>query len=270
MFLTGRQEEGGIWRFHTKKNRYHRYLKLLPDLDDISVVSHILRTYGVSFDDNYNLICSNLDQTHKYLTWIQPPFDNEFDCVVNANVLLYLGDNDQHICSFINGAIREKSAFSRWYLNKLSFYYIVSRAFENGIMDLDINKNLIIGRILCQQNVDGSFGNDLQSAFALNILHNFNFNGNAIEKGTKYLIDMARTLPPIVNGLIECRLGIDNQGADLSQHILAGNSEPDILMNHIIRSGLSDMAVWLRIQEFCTQWQTQSAYHPSWHRQASG
>jgi hypothetical protein len=73
------------------------------------------------------------------------------------------------------------------------------------------------------------------------------------------LIEMAKILPPIVNGLIECRLDTDNQEADLSQHILAGNSEPDILMNHIIRSGLSDMGVWLRIQEFCTQWQTQSS-----------
>jgi hypothetical protein len=192
-FLLDEQEEGGIWRFHTKRNHYHRYLKLPPDLDDISVVSHILRTYGVSFDDNYNLICSNLDQTHKYLTWIQPPFDNEVDCVVNANVLLYSGKNDQHICSFINEVIRENSAFSRWYLNKLSFYYIVSRAFENGITDLNINKDLIIDQILCQQSVEGSFGNDLYSAFALNILHNFNFDGNAIEKGTNDLIDKQNT-----------------------------------------------------------------------------
>jgi hypothetical protein len=73
------------------------------------------------------------------------------------------------------------------------------------------------------------------------------------------LIDMAKTLPPIVNGLIECRLGADNLLADLSQHILASNSEPDILMNHIIRSGLSDIPVWFRIQEFCTQWQMQSS-----------
>jgi hypothetical protein len=73
------------------------------------------------------------------------------------------------------------------------------------------------------------------------------------------LVEMAKILPPIVNGLIECRLVTDNQEADLSQHILAGNSEPDILMNHIVRSGLSDMGVWLRIQEFCTQWQTQSS-----------
>ena len=73
------------------------------------------------------------------------------------------------------------------------------------------------------------------------------------------LIDMAKTLPPIVNGLIECRLDTDNQEADLSQHILASNSEPDILMNHITRSGLSDIPVWFRIQEFCTQWQMQSS-----------
>jgi len=70
---------------------------------------------------------------------------------------------------------------------------------------------------------------------------------------------MAKTLPPIVNGLIECRLGADNQQADQSQHILIDNQEPDILMNHIIKSGLSDSPVWLGIHEFCVQWEKQSS-----------
>lgn len=73
------------------------------------------------------------------------------------------------------------------------------------------------------------------------------------------LIDMARDLPPIVNGLIELQLGADNFQADLSQHILIDNKEPDILMRHIINSGLSDIPIWLRVHEFCLQWQEQSS-----------
>ncbi|MDD4650670.1 MAG: hypothetical protein PHQ34_00415 [Methanothrix sp.] len=73
------------------------------------------------------------------------------------------------------------------------------------------------------------------------------------------LIDMAESLPPIVNGLIECQLGADNLQADISQHILIDNREPDILMRHIINSGLSDIPVWRRVHEFCLQWQEQSS-----------
>ncbi|MDD4650669.1 MAG: hypothetical protein PHQ34_00410 [Methanothrix sp.] len=192
-FLQDEQEEGGIWRFHTKKNLYHKLQKLPPDLDDISVVSHILKTYGVHFDDNHDLISGNLDQEHRYLTWIGPSFANDVDCVVNANVLLYLGENDQHICTYINNAIRGDLPFSKWYFDKLFFYYIVSRAFENGITDLNINKDIIIDQVLRRQRNNGSFGNDLHSAFAMNILHNFNFAGNAIEKGTEYMADKQNT-----------------------------------------------------------------------------
>jgi hypothetical protein len=70
---------------------------------------------------------------------------------------------------------------------------------------------------------------------------------------------MAKTLPPIVNGLIECRLSDDTQKADLSQQILTDNKEPDILMNHIIGSGLSGNPKWAGIHKLCSQWQEQSS-----------
>jgi hypothetical protein len=73
------------------------------------------------------------------------------------------------------------------------------------------------------------------------------------------LIEMARILPPIVNGLIECSLSAKTRQADLSQQILTRSSEPEILKRHIITSGLSIAIAWLRIQEFCSQWQEQSS-----------
>jgi hypothetical protein len=53
------------------------------------------------------------------------------------------------------------------------------------------------------------------------------------EPSANNLIEMAKTLPPIVNDLIECRLGDDGLQADLSQQILTTNEEPEILMNHL-------------------------------------
>lgn len=79
------------------------------------------------------------------------------------------------------------------------------------------------------------------------------------ESSAQNLIEMARALPPIVNGLIECRLSDGTLQADLSQQILTENEETDILMNHLIKSGLSDIPAWLRVHKLCSQWQEQSS-----------
>jgi len=79
------------------------------------------------------------------------------------------------------------------------------------------------------------------------------------EPSAHNLIEMARALPPIVNGLIECSLSADTQKADLSQQILTENEEPDILMNHFIKSGLSGNPMWVGIHMLCAQWLKQSS-----------
>jgi hypothetical protein len=198
-FLLSEQEKGGIWRFWTSRNKK----RLPPDLDDICTISFILKLNNVNFDDNLQLILNNKNKDGLFLTWItEKDFENNFfwkivkdnvDCVVNANVLLYLGKNDSNVCSYINQMIKSDKVHSIYYPSKLSLFYMVSRAFKNNITCFGEQKEKILKSIFSCQKEDGSFGNDLETALALNTLLNFNYKGKEIDYGVNFLLQ--RQLP---------------------------------------------------------------------------
>jgi len=204
-FLLHEQEPGGIWRNHTRANTLHQQYRLPPDLDDISTVSYTLQSNGVPFDDNHSLIRHNRNDQGLFQTWIDPPFANEIDAVVNANVLLYLGENIPAVCAYINQVIRNNEPFSKWYPDKLAFYYMVSRAFANGIAGLGQSKEPVVDDIRRCQLPDGSFGNDLQTAMALTTLLNFVHVDEMVQAGIAHLLNRQDTngswsIAPFFNG----------------------------------------------------------------------
>ncbi len=178
-FLLAEQEEGGVWRYWSSRNTR----EISPDLDDISMISFILEINDVDFDENRQLIKNNINKDKLFLTWVSPDFKNDVDCVVNANVLMYLGENNPFVCSYINQAIKLDKPCSIYYSSRLSLFYMVSRAFENNITCFGENKDVIIDYILDCQNQDGSFGNELETALALNTLLNFDYLGKETGKG---------------------------------------------------------------------------------------
>ncbi|MDI6591479.1 MAG: hypothetical protein QME61_00850 [Patescibacteria group bacterium] len=195
-FLLEEQEKGGLWRFWTSRNKK----RVPPDLDDISTISFVLKLNQVSFDNNLQLILNNRNKDNLFLTFIInkeekyhfsqliDKFKDYIDCVVNANVLLYLGQNDPWVSSFINQAIRLDQPCSIYYPKKLALFYMVSRAFKNNVTSLGENKELIIKSTLSYQKENGSFGSDLDTALALNTLFNFDYSGKEIDLGINYLL----------------------------------------------------------------------------------
>ena len=195
-FLLSEQEKGGIWRFWTKRNKK----RIPPDLDDISTISFILKLNKVNFDDNLQLILNNRNKDNLFLTFIIDreekyhfaslidKFKEEIDGVVNANVLLYLGQNDPAVCSFINWAIKSNQPCSIYYPSRLALFYTVSRAFKNNVTALGENKELIIKSTLSYQKKPGVFTSDLDAALALNTLFNFDYTGKEINLGINYLL----------------------------------------------------------------------------------
>jgi len=193
-FLLSEQEKGGIWRFWTSRNKK----RLPPDLDDISTISFILKLNGANFDNNLQLILNNRNEDNLFLTWIMEEkyknniawrmVEKDVDCVVNTNVLLYLGKNDPSVCSYINQVIKSNNYSSIYYPSKLAFYYMVSRAFKNGITGFEESKDEILKSTLSRQKRNGSFGNTLETALALNTLFNFNYSGREIDLGTNFLL----------------------------------------------------------------------------------
>lgn len=193
-FLLSEQEKGGIWRFWTSKNK-----KRIPaDLDDISTISFVLKENGINFDNNLQLILNNRNENGLFLTWIMDKeyknnifwriVEKNVDCVVNANVLLYLGKNDPAVCSFINRVIKFNKFRSIYYPSKLALYYMVSRAFQNNITSFGESRDIIIKSTLNYQKKVGVFGNDLETALALDTLFNFNYYGKEGDSGIHYLL----------------------------------------------------------------------------------
>jgi hypothetical protein len=123
-FLLAEMEGPGLWRYWTKGHRYHSAIP--PDLDDTACVSYVLRRHGARFPDNTRLVLANRDRAGLFYTWVTPRWPmprvaafwraslrqwlsplklhyfwrlnesepSDVDCVVNANVLFYLGDGE--------------------------------------------------------------------------------------------------------------------------------------------------------------------------------
>ena len=193
-FLLSEKEKGGIWRFWTSRNKK----SLPPDLDDISTISFVLKSNRVNFEDNLELILKNKNKDGLFLTWImEKKFEKNFfwrlvkedvDLAVNANVLFYLGKEDPSVCSYINQAIKSGKVKSIYYPSKFSIFYFISRAYKNKISCLLENREKILKFVLNSQKENGSFGNELETALALNTLFNFDYEGKEIDFGIDFLL----------------------------------------------------------------------------------
>ncbi len=175
-FLLNEQIDG-VWNYFTKKSNY----KLPFDLDDTSCSSFILKQNNVIFKENIPLIKNNKNNESLYYTWIDPiRFENDIDCAVNVNVLLYLQENDPNICSYINNAINNNENCSIYYPDKFALYYLISRAYKNNITCLNQTKEKIIFEILLKYKQNKTFESSLQTAFIINTLLNFEYSDKKI------------------------------------------------------------------------------------------
>lgn len=185
-FFIEEMEDNGIWRFWTSRSKKN----IPPDLDDISCISFILRKYGIISLSNYEIFKDNRNKYGLYNTWVGGK--EEIDCIVNANVLLYLGQREEtkNVCNYLNYIIlydKEDNCIL-YYLNKISLYYMVSRAYFNDVSYLVSSKEKIINKILSMQKRDGSFENELYTALAICTLLNFKYDSPKINSSINYLI----------------------------------------------------------------------------------
>ena len=96
-----------------------------------------------------------------------PPDD--FDPVVAANAILYLGESNDTLPA-ITWLIREVRAerpdFSRYYKDPFILYYMVSRAYKHSSPTLIQTRDEILAKIASQARMDGSFGAALTTGLA--------------------------------------------------------------------------------------------------------
>jgi hypothetical protein len=221
-FLVAEMEPPAVWRYWTADHPGH--LSIPPDVDDTACISQALRRNGVAFPDNRSLLLANRDRRGRFYTWFTPrlgPRDLGFwrvalqrmrtpvrarafwrdnsltprdvSCVVNANVLFYLGDGGaaRPVTEYLVDLVRRgrEGCCDQWYDNAFPFYYSVSRCIHAGIDGLDEIRDEMVERIVTAANPDGSIGETaLDTAFAACALRFLAGPADAFERARGYLV----------------------------------------------------------------------------------
>jgi squalene cyclase len=186
----------GIWRYWNSESNS----RIAPDLDDTCCASFLLRKIHPSVlrDENIMFLLRNRNENGLFYTWLNPlpghGEQNDIDSVVNGNVILYLGEREEtkKTISFLNRIVLEdREEGTYWYyLNHLALYYMLSRAYFNGVKSLHPSADFIIRKITSKQDQNGSFGDELNTALAISTLLNYNFSDSTIFiKGVEFLLD---------------------------------------------------------------------------------
>lgn len=190
-FLEAEVGEAGIWGYWST----HNEKVICPDLDDTSCVSHALQLWGRTVPDNRDIFLDNRNEAGRFRTWIRrplrqpkqdqrtmwPAFNDaqmeEVDCVVNSNVLLYLGHDAQtdDAVTYLRGMVEQQRALDQdvYYLTPLAFPYALSRATYGGVQALSSCRDPVLAQMMQHRRPDGSFGDPLATGLAACTMLNF-------------------------------------------------------------------------------------------------
>jgi hypothetical protein len=193
-FLLEERSGPGLWRYWASR----AHLPIDPDLDDTCCVSYALRDHPSGEEntrDNVERILGNRDRTGMFKTWLrgdgQP---NDVDSVVNANVLLYLGERPETEAArdALVRIIREGhgAVASHYYLDELALHYAVGRAFGGGVLGLSACRGAVSHAIAARRaRGGGTFGGAMTTALAVCALTSFEaFDDRALAGDVAFLL----------------------------------------------------------------------------------
>jgi hypothetical protein len=222
-FFLAEMEGPGVWRYWTKRHQYHSIIP--PDLDDTTCVSYVLRRRGISFPPNEKLIFANRNPKGLFYTWLTPRWPpplnfrylsvvvrqwlnpvklyyfwklnesapHDVDCVVNANVLFYVGESEgtRAVVEYLIDILRrgEEGCCDKWHLNRFTFHYVVARNFHAGVSAFEYVREEALSRIVSAANPDGSIGGSaLETALAVCALLYWKSSPPELERAVEFLL----------------------------------------------------------------------------------
>src|SRR5918994_1575509 len=190
-FLTEEMVSPGLFQYYTSKNT----LSIDFDLDDTACASVALERSHPIVMGCYNVesFMENRNEGDLFYSWVGVDAPaNDVDSIVNANVVLYLGDRDEtkSACRYLIDTIKSgyESNSYYYYLDDMTLYYAVSRAYAHGTSLLGGAREAIIEKVLQRTEDDGSFGDVLATACAVSSLANFRYDDVArLRDAARYL-----------------------------------------------------------------------------------
>lgn len=224
-FLQFQSMRAGVWDHFTS---WSPLFPLCPaDVDNTSCASKVLQSLGKEYPNNREILLANRNKkTGLFYTWytlrpntvwikdywllilreFKKPIQsllfwhkfecnrNDIDAVVNANVLFYLGLNEdtKPIVNYLLAIIQnnKEEDCDLWYRNPFTIYYFFSRIYNDGITELEPARAAMIQRMLATVKNDGSIGKGiLDTALAvISLIHLKHYSGILV-KAIDYLVN---------------------------------------------------------------------------------
>ena len=216
-YLVAQRTAPGVWHYYGSGTD----LKISPDVDDTSVAWAALRRLEVPAPPAaLDAVRASRDNNGLFTTWVGPPASwvnidsRDIDTVVNINALLLFGlqrENVDAACKYVVSQI-ENDNFRRgtvYYRSPLMFAHAFSRAYREGnVKCLDPGVGKLRDTILSLQKPDGSWGNDLETAFGALTLLNLDYRGSALDRAIEILLarqsnDGGWELAPAYRGAVQ-------------------------------------------------------------------
>jgi len=184
-FIDSKKEKDDLWRFWGSR--------IDPDLDDTSCSSFLFKAEKKNLI-NSEMIYRNRDGSGVFKTWVRKEQQNDIEGVVNANVLLYLGENEKTTpaCNWIVKAILEgrDDDILHYYSDKAVLFYTLSRAYDqHKLKCVKKDKPLIIELVRKDLEKYKKDKDYLNLAFSLNALLNFGLNKNDLQKYVEFFLN---------------------------------------------------------------------------------
>lgn len=193
--FTDQQGQNGTWEFYFRApNR--RILNYFPDLDDTTLIAWYLKKTGQSFntDTMKNAVSSN-KKDGIYLTFLrdyQAPMPQTWniDPVVNAQVMMLNGVQEDDVCSFILDEISNKTIPSIYYRDRVILLYMLSRPYANGVSCIKKSVEHLYLEALALQDTNGSLGSPLRTAAFITASINSHLGEpTAVKKAVSWLLE---------------------------------------------------------------------------------
>lgn len=226
-FLALEAWPGGVWRYWSK--RHPGSLFIPPTSDDTSCNAFLMNNRGENTRLIRKIILGNRNSNNIYYNWILPrvyhlrypqtwpallhivrspsklrlffrsghnkPHPEHVDVVVNANVVLFLGENSatapavEWIKQVVGSGTEETS--DRCYQSKYVLYYALLRCDRAGIRAFDSLKGLITERLAEDlKNLDNM--SVMEKAISVLILTEWGSKVPEIRNAVRYLLDAQR------------------------------------------------------------------------------
>ena len=196
-FLLRQRDRRGLFRFWADAGTSRADC----DLDDTCCVSWVVKTFTSMGSDlgNTDEILRNRRPDGLFETWVREgDVANDADAVVNANVLLYLGERAETLAvvSWLRDLLsRGPSWGSYWYyVDAVALDYAASRALAHGCTSLNGVRADIVARLRKRRRLRGSFGHELATGMAVCALANcgLSIEDEAVRDGVEVLLGSQR------------------------------------------------------------------------------